>query len=212
MSDRAETVDRGHIALGRLETLVDSVFALVLVVLVVDFPRPDDIQIRDAGAFLSANVDTLIGAVIGLVVVLTYWLQSNALCGVLERTDNRHSVMTVVQVFFVLTYLYMVGSALQLDDPRSSGALAIQSGSAALIGIAAAAAWWYASYDRRLLAPDLDAAEVDGLRIRVLAEPLTAFLTLGLAFVDSTLWELGWLAYPLLARLLRRSRFFPDRD
>jgi uncharacterized membrane protein len=210
MSNRTETNDRGHVALGRLETLVDSVFALVLVVLVADFPRPDDLQMMDAGTFLSANFDTLIGAVIGLVVVLIYWLQSNALCGILERTDNRHSVMTVVQVFFVLTYLYMVGVALELENPRSPGALAIQSGSAALIGIAAALAWWYASHKGRLIAPDVDAAEVAALRIRVLAEPLTAFLTLGLAFIDSTLWELGWFTYPIFGRLLKRNRFFQN--
>jgi uncharacterized membrane protein len=210
MTDNAGADDRSRGALRRLETLVDSVFALVLVILVADFPRPDDSQLSDVGAFLSANVGTLIGAVIGLIVVLIYWIQSNALCGNLERTNNLHSAIVVVQVFFVLTYLYMVGLALDLENPDSTVALAMQSSAAALIGIAAAIGWWYASYDGRLLAPNVDPADVDALRLRVLAEPMTALLTLGLAFVDATLWELGWLTYPLFARLLKRTRFFPN--
>ena len=44
----------------------------------------------------------------------------------------------------------------------------------ALVGFSAAAAWWYASYDRRLLTPEVDDADVNALRLRVLAEPLTA--------------------------------------
>ena len=43
----------------------------------------------------------------------------------------------------------------------------------------------------------------DGLR--VLAEPMTAVLTLALAFVSATAWEIGWLMYPLIARALRRA-------
>jgi hypothetical protein len=49
------------------------------------------------------------------------------------------------------------------------------------------------------------AGEIRALRLRVLAEPLTAVLTLTLAFVDPLLWELGWLTYPLFAMLLRRA-------
>jgi hypothetical protein len=34
---------------------------------------------------------------------------------------------------------------------------------------------------------------------------LTAVLTIALAFVSATAWELGWLAYPLIAALLRKT-------
>jgi hypothetical protein len=41
--------------------------------------------------------------------------------------------------------------------------------------------------------------------VQVLAEPLTAILTVGLAFVSPLLWELGWLTYPLFAVILQRA-------
>jgi len=43
------------------------------------------------------------------------------------------------------------------------------------------------------------------LRLPVLAEPLTAVLTLALAFVSAVAWEIGWLAYPFIAVLLRKA-------
>jgi uncharacterized membrane protein len=92
-------------SLGRLETLVDSVFALVLVLFVLDFPRPDSLSTMDLGEFLAVQVQTILQTAIGLVVVLTYWIQSNSLCGNLKATDNKHASITIVQVFFVLLYL-----------------------------------------------------------------------------------------------------------
>jgi len=43
------------------------------------------------------------------------------------------------------------------------------------------------------------------LRLPVLAEPLTAVLTLALAFVSAVAWEIDWLAYPFIAVLLRKA-------
>ena len=37
-----------------------------------------------------------------------------------------------------------------------------------------------------------------------LAEPLTAVLTIFVAFLGPWLWELAWFAYPLIAFVLRR--------
>jgi hypothetical protein len=73
------------------------------------------------------------------------------------------------------------------------------------MGFVGAAAWWYASSNRRLLAAEISGEEISALQLRVLAEPMTAVLTLALAFVSATAWEIGWLMYPLIARALRRA-------
>jgi uncharacterized membrane protein len=189
--------------LGRLETLIDSVFALVIVLIAFDIPRPDDLGIDDFGQFLKQQTTAIAASAIGLAVVLVYWFQSNALLGNLARTDGKHAVFSVFQVFAVLIYLYAVGLGIDLDN--TPPALALQSLAAALVGFMAAAAWWYASKDNHLLSPDISREEVGALRLRVLAEPLTAVLTFILAFVSPLLWELGWFAYPIIAALLRRA-------
>ncbi|MGI9219437.1 MAG: TMEM175 family protein [Woeseiaceae bacterium] len=189
--------------LGRLETLIDSVFALVIVLIAFDIPRPDELGIDDFGQFLKHQAMAIATSAISLAVVLVYWFQSNALLGNLVRTDGKHAVFSVFQVFAVLIYLYAVGIGIDLDNNPPS--LALQSLAAALVGFMAAAAWWYASKDDHLLSPDISREEIGALRLRVLAEPLTAVLTFILAVISPLLWEIGWLAYPLFAALLRRA-------
>ena len=202
MTGSKAQIERGQRQLARLETLVDCVFALVIVFLARDIPLPGDIGVTDLDQYFSAQTEALVASVIGLTVVLTYWFQSNVLYGNLVRTDSWHALAAIAQIFMVLLYLLSVG--LGLDLGNDSALLALQSLTAMLIGFFAAAGWWYASYKNRLLSNELSPAEIGALKIRVLAEPATAGLTLVLAFIDPTLWELGWLAYPLIARLLSR--------
>jgi uncharacterized membrane protein len=189
--------------LHRLESLIDVVFALVIVVMVFDLPDPDVSIEFDLADFVAFRVESLLVAMLGIVVLLIYWFQSNLLLGNLKRTDGKHAAISLLQILMVLAYLLAVSLGMAVGtDPLI---LAVQSIAAALVGFSAAAAWWYASYDRRLLTPEIDDADVNALRLRVLAEPLTAMLTLGLAFVSATAWEIGWLAYPLIAMLLRKA-------
>jgi uncharacterized membrane protein len=189
--------------LQRLESLIDTVFALVIVMMVFDLPDADDSVVFDLGSFVAFRVDSLIVAMLGIIVLLVYWFQSNLLLGNLKRTDGKHAAMSLLQVFLVLAYLLAVSLGMEVGTEPL--VLAAQSITAALVGFAAAAAWWYASYNRRLLTPEIDHDEVAALQLRVLAEPLTAVLTLALAFVSATAWEISWLAYPLIAAMLRKA-------
>ena len=108
--------------------------------------------------------------------------------------------------------VYLLSVSLGISVGNEPLVLAVQSIAAALVGFAAAAAWWYASYKRRLLTPDISDDEVAALRLRVLAEPLTALLTLALAYVSAVAWELGWFAYPLIAAMLRKTGVASSTD
>jgi hypothetical protein len=44
------------------------------------------------------------------------------------------------------------------------------------------------------------------LRDRVMAEPITAIITLPCAFVGPIIWEISWFSYPLVVWLVRRRR------
>jgi uncharacterized membrane protein len=171
--------------------------------MVFDLPDADESVVFDLGSFVAFRVESLVLAMLGVIVVLVYWFQSNLLLGNLKRTDGKHAAISLLQVFLVLVYLLTV--SLGIDVGTEPVVLAAQSISAALVGFAAAAAWWYASYNRRLLTPEIDDNEVNALRLRVLAEPLTAVLTLALVSVSATAWEIGWLAYPLIAAMLRKA-------
>jgi uncharacterized membrane protein len=189
--------------LRRLETLIDTVFAIVIVVIVLDLPAPDESIAFDLAGFVAFRFNSMMVALLGVIIVLVYWFQNNLLLGNLDRTNGVHGLLSLVQIFLVLVYLLSISLGISVgNDPLI---LAVQSIAAALVGFAAAAAWWYASYKRRLLNPEISDDEVAALRLRVLAEPLTALLTLALAYVSAVAWELGWFAYPLIAAMLRKT-------
>jgi uncharacterized membrane protein len=202
-SRSAADKERGRRYLRRLEVLVDVVFALLIWEIVSNLPHPDGMQLSLAslGQFLEGNLD-LVMVIIGVVIVINYWAQNNALCGELEATNGTHATLSIMQLFCLLFYVYAVSLGMQFDGDAL--ALAMQSFMLLLAGLVGLVAWAYAVRDGRLLADYTTTEDVNALLIRSLAEPMTALITLPVAFVSAGWWELAWLIYIPLAWLLRR--------
>ena len=78
--------------------------------------------------------DYLVGA-LGLVLVISYWLQNVAVLSTLQRRDRRHATLVLVQLVFLLFYL--VGVGLGVDFEMHVSTLLLQSASLLLMGIVA---------------------------------------------------------------------------
>ena len=100
-------LERESRQLRRLEVLIDVIFAIVIWRVFILIPRPDsaDWQWDAIGPFLSANVLTFILVALAIVIVIVYWLQNNALFNNLDRTDSRHTAISIAQIFFLLCFL-----------------------------------------------------------------------------------------------------------
>ena len=199
-------LERESRQLRRLEVLIDVIFAIVIWRIFILIPRPGTSNWHwDAiGPFLSANVLTFVLVALAIVIVIIYWLQNNALFNNLDRTDSRHTAISIVQIFFLLCFLLAIRLGVVLE--ASAGTRAFESSTAALVGIASAWGWSYAIKNRRLVSPDLTDQEAGDIQIRFLAEPVTALITIPCAFVGPWIWEVSWLLYPLIAFILRRRR------
>lgn len=202
--DKAELI-RGTRQLRRLEMLMDVVYALVIWRLFMLMPRPEKIgEWRSLSSFLSSNVELFVIAGFALIIVIIYWVQNNALFGYLDRTDNRHTAISIVQIFFLLLFLYSI--RLGLDFPGESHARALESVTAALVGIASIAGWRYAMKNRRLLSPEATDLRAGQISDQNLAEPIAAGITLPCAFLGPIVWEIAWLSYLPVSYWLRRRR------
>lgn len=202
--DKAELI-RGTRQLRRLEMLMDVVYALVIWRLFMLMPRPEKIgEWRSLSSFLSSNVELFVIAGLALIIVIIYWIQNNALFGYLDRTDNRHTAISIVQIFFLLLFLYSI--RLGLDFPGESHARALESVTAALVGIASIAGWRYAMKNRRLLSPEDTDLRAGQISDQNLAEPIAAGITLPCAFLGPIVWEIAWLSYLPVSYWLRRRR------
>jgi uncharacterized membrane protein len=196
--ENREVSERGIRQLKRLENLVDAVFALVIVLIVYDLETPSRVTFSGGTLpeFLAANGVAFSLSLIGLVLVVIYWLQNNALFGCLKRTDNRHTAASIVQIFLLLFYLYAIG--LGISFKGDSSLLAMQSITAASVGIAAGFGWWYAGKNHRLLTDDTTDQQVRHMLLKTLAEPVTALITLPFSLLGSKIWSAAWLTYPLV--------------
>jgi len=199
-------LERESRQLRRLEVLIDVIFAIVIWRIFMLIPRPEtaDWQWDAIGPFLASNVLTFTLVALSIVIVIIYWLQNNALFNNLDRTDSRHTAISIVQIFFLLCFLLSIRLGVVLE--ASAGTRAFESCTAALVGIASAWGWSYAIKNRRLVSPDLTDQEAGDLQIRFLAEPITALITIPCAFIGPWVWEVSWLLYPLIAYILRRRK------
>jgi len=205
VEDRGK-VRRETLQLIRLERLFDVVFAIIVWRAITLFPTPTDKQFgwEQILPFLSANLGDLVLVLIGILVVIVFWLQNNLIFGNLQATDNFHTIISILQLFFLLIFIKALRIGVELEPSNITRAL--ESLTAAMVGVAASWGWWYAIKNRRLLSPEVTDQYALQLRDRILAEPLTALITLPFAFVNPTLWEISWWSYPLVVWLVRRRR------
>ncbi|MFC1882052.1 TMEM175 family protein [Thermodesulfobacteriota bacterium] len=203
--DRAKT-KRESMQLNRMARMVDVVYAIVIWRLFVLLPNPTAEQLtrEHIGSFLIDHIGAFLMVLIGIVVTIIYWIQNNVMFGNLQSTDSRHSILSILQLFFLFAFLVSLREGIELEP--SAGTRALESVTAALVGIAGGWSWAYAVKNHRLLLPEVTEQYAYQLRDRILAEPITAIITLPCAFVGPILWEVSWLSYPLVVWLVRRRR------
>ena len=197
---------RGTLQLRRLERMADVIYAIIIWRCFVLLPRPTAEQWSREfiGTFFSDNIGAFAVVFIGIVFTIVYWIQSNVLFGNLRGTDSRHTILSILQVFFLL--IFLVSLRLGIEVGTSTGTRLFESIAAALVGVAGGWGWSYAIKNHRLLLPEVTEQYAYQLRNRILAEPITAVITIPMAFFGPIIWEISWFSYPLVVWLVRQGR------
>lgn len=190
--------------LVRLERVMDVVYALVIWRLFMILPRPEEGE-DDTYTVLDLIIndwDIFILVLLGLVIVIVFWLQNNSLFACLKVTDRVHTAIAIFQLFFLLFFLYSIGAGLRLGAGADSRML--ESFAAFLLAISAYLGWYYAYRKGNLVADDVPVEKSEALLKRNLAEPITALFTMPFAFVGPIAWELSWFLYPVIRWIFGR--------
>jgi len=203
MNSSAER-DRWVTQLARLETLMDVVFALVLWRLFQLLPKPVEGDTRSVWVLFTEDPREVLTVVIGITIVIIYWLQNNLLFGHLQRTDSRHSAISILQIFSLLLFLFAVNLGTHYESAADLRLL--ESISAMMVGVISYYGWRYAKRTAHLVSPSLSKEDADAISVRILAEPLAAAITIPFAIFSPLLWELAWFSYPVIAPLLRKRK------
>jgi len=162
--------------LVRLGNLMDVVFALAIWRLFMFLPRPLEEETRSVWEIFSDNPRPILTVVIGMPIVIIYWMQNNLLFAHLDRTDTRHTVLSILQIFCLLLFLYAINVGTNYE--AATDLRVLESFTAMLVGVPSYLAWRHAKFKGNLLSPSLTKQEADDISVRMLAEPITAALTL----------------------------------
>lgn len=178
--------------LRRLEVLVDVVFAIMIWRLFALIPKPSDLGYQgELLYFFRDHLRDFLPSAIGIVLVVIYWIQNNTMFGNLERTDNKHTSLAVFQLFVLLLYLYAF--RLGIDYEGDNVALLAQSATLAAAGWLAVLSWAYAVRNGKLTSEALTDPQAWGTFWRLIPEPITATLTIPIAWSSQGWWDVSWL-------------------
>jgi len=197
-------IERDASQLRRLQTLMDVVFGVLLIRIFTLLPHPIKPETGnfDPLVIFTEGGENFIMFIIGFILITIYWIQSNKTTGNLVATDSKHTVLSILQLLFLLLYLYSV----RLDMETQSDVLALfmQSVSLALAGFAGVAAWVYASKHTELVSEAVTLEETNEIKISILSEPLAAVFTIPFAFIGPGIWNISWLSVIVLGVFLKR--------
>jgi uncharacterized membrane protein len=158
-------------------------------------------------SLLIDNSTDLLRLIIAVGLTLISWNLTHKLLGPLERTNPRHTLLSLLQLIFVCLFLFFA-----IADPElvSVSSTVGQSLSLAVSGFIGVAGWAYARKNG-LTRADLSEAEKDQIPRTAIIEPVTALLNTGFAFVGPGAWTAGWFVIPIVL-VSARSRVERRRE
>lgn len=194
-----------HSRLLRLEHFIDVAYALLFVQFIMYLPATEDMAWTELplGLFslLADHPQQLLRLVVAVGLTLMSWNLTHKLLGPVVQSDTTHTFLALLQLVVVCFYLYFA-----IADPElvSTSSMLGQSLCLALSGFIGIAGWQYARRNG-FADSNMSEAEKDNVLKSVTIEPVTAVLTIGLAFTGATMWTLGWLLIPMVLTVLRRA-------
>jgi uncharacterized membrane protein len=206
------TAATGRRQLKRLETFLDVAYAVLFVDFIMYLPQTEDMAWTElpfglASLLVDNSVD-LMRLVIAVGLTLISWNLTHKLLGPLERTNARHTLLTLLQLIFVCLFLFFA-----VADPalQSLSSPVGQSLCLALSGFIGIGGWSYAR-KAGLTRADLSEPEKNAVLRNAIIEPVTALLNTGFAFIGPGAWTAGWFVIPAFLlgarrRLERRRQY-----
>ncbi len=198
--------ERGAKQLLRLAILVDVLFAMMIYKLFTFLPRPEieGFSKEDLVELLATSYLNYMVMVVGFVLILIYWMQSNVQFGNLVRTDGKHATLALLQVISLFIYLYFVG--LDVEFEGTVIVMQMQSVFLALSGFFGIWAWQY-TIRNGLISEHIGREEQNKVSLRLLPEPVVSVLTFPFTLLGPDVWSLSWLLLiPVGYLLKKRSR------
>ena len=197
--------ERGIKQLARLGVVIDVLFALMIFNIFMFLPRPE-LDNFDASNMMQVMRDSYVNylvMIVGIILILVYWNQSNMQFGNLERTDGKHSTISLLQVISLMVYLYFVRLDTQLGG--STFILQMESVTLALAGFLSIWSWHYAIRNK-LITSSVTKLDQDKVYLKLMPEPIVSVLSFPFAWFGPGIWTASWLLLIPVGWALKKYR------
>jgi hypothetical protein len=196
-------IERGVGILSSLKIVVNVLYALLLFQTFLILPRPDDPELnyKSLLQIYSDNSMKLLVIVVGLILILTYWIQTNKQLGNLVRSSPFHASLAIVQMVCLMLYLYFVRFDMEFDG--MTFALQMESLFLALAGFIGVYNWMYVRKNN-LTSDQIDKHEERTMLFQFLPEPMASLFSLPFATFGPGIWTLSFLIIIPLGYFLKK--------
>lgn len=200
-------IERGVGLLNSIRVVINVLYALMIFQAFLILPRPDDPELayHTLPQIYSENLMQIVVIVVGLILILMYWIQFNTQLGNLVRSSPMHASLAVVQMICLMIYLYFVRFDMEYDGMKL--ALQMESIFLALAGFIAAFNWRYARKNG-LTSDQIDEKEELNIFYKILPEPLASLFTLPFASLGPAYWTIAFLSiipFSFILKLIRKK-------
>lgn len=198
-------IERGVGLLNSIRVVVNVLYAMLIFQVFLILPRPDDpdLKYHTLGQIYSENLNQVLVIVVGLILIIMYWIQFNRQLGNLVRSSPMHASLSVVQMICLMLYLYFVRFDMEFDGMQL--ALQMESIFLALAGFIGAFNWRYARINK-LTSDQINDNEEMNLFYSLLPEPLASLFTLPFASFGPTIWTISFLSIIPIGYILKLVR------
>ena len=198
-------LERGVGLLNSIRIVINLLYALLIFQTFLILPRPGDplLEYNSLPQIYAENINELLVIVVGLVLIVMYWIQFNRQLGNLVRSSPVHASLAVAQMICLMIYLYFVRFDMEYDGMQL--ALQMESIFLALAGFIGAFNWRYARTNKLTSAQINNDDEMAMLYI-LLPEPVTSLFTLPFASFGPTIWTISFLAIIPISYVLKLIR------
>ena len=203
-------IERGEGLLSSIKIVVNVLYALLIFQAFLILPRPDDplLEYQTLGQVYSENLIQLLVIVVGLILIVIYWIQFNRQLGNLVRSSPVHAALSVVQMICLMLYLYFVRFDMEFDGMKL--ALQMESIFLAAAGFFGVFNWRYARKNH-LTSDQINDNEELSIFYSLLPEPLASLFTLPFAAFGPGIWTISFLSIIPIGFILKmiRKKYHP---
>ena len=193
--------------LGRLS---DTIFALAMALTIFGFDFPEfatSINNNEINQFLISQLQPLGNYLITFVILAFYWIDHVKQFSYYQKTNEIH--LWLYLAYLMCLFIIPYSNVLIAYFPQNAVIQISYSINVFLIGFFSFLNWTYATYKHNLVDENLDINTIKYIRITSLIEPTVALITIVVAFLKPSLWDISWASviifYILVETFVKKS-------